>query len=47
VAGRTRFHWRAPINAILGARLGVVFFDRLIEGLDLWPGTKHQYLFPG
>ena len=35
--------WAFAFNAILGARLGVVYYGRVIEGLALWPGTKHQY----
>jgi hypothetical protein len=35
--------WAFVFNAILGARLGVVYYGRVIEGLALWPGTKHQY----
>jgi len=35
--------WAFSFNAILGARLGVVSYGRVIEGLALWPGTKHQY----
>lgn len=35
--------WAFSFNAILGARLGVVYYGRVIEGLALWPGTKHQY----
>ena len=35
--------WAFSFNAILGARLGVVHYGRVIEGLALWPGTKHQY----
>jgi hypothetical protein len=35
--------WAFVFNAILGARLGVVYYGRVIEGLGLWPGTKHQY----
>jgi Spirocyclase AveC-like len=35
--------WAFLFNAILGARLGVVHYGRVIEGLALWPGTKHQY----
>jgi len=35
--------WAFAFNAILGARLGVVHYGRVIEGLALWPGTKHQY----
>jgi hypothetical protein len=30
-------------NAIVGARLGVFHYGRVIEGLALWPGTRHQY----
>jgi hypothetical protein len=35
--------WAFAFNAILGARLGVVHYGRVIEGLALWPGTKRQY----
>jgi hypothetical protein len=35
--------WAFAFNALLGARLGVVYYGRVIEGLALWPGTKHQY----
>ena len=35
--------WAFAFNAILGAKLGVVHYGRVIEGLALWPGTKHQY----
>jgi len=35
--------WAFLFNAILGARLGVFHYGRVIEGLALWPGTKHQY----
>ena len=35
--------WAFAFNAILGARLGVVYYGRVIEGLALWPGTRHQY----
>lgn len=35
--------WAFTFNAILGAQLGVVYYGRVIEGLALWPGTKHQY----
>jgi uncharacterized protein DUF5135 len=35
--------WAFVFNAILGARLGVFYYGRVIEGLALWPGTKHQY----
>ena len=30
-------------NAIIGARLGVFHYGRVIPGLALWQGTKHQY----
>ncbi|HEX4938737.1 MAG TPA: spirocyclase AveC family protein [Candidatus Kapabacteria bacterium] len=35
--------WAFVFNAIIGARLGVFYYGRVIEGLALWPGTKHQY----
>jgi hypothetical protein len=35
--------WAFLFNGILGARLGVVYYGRVIEGLALWPGTRHQY----
>jgi hypothetical protein len=35
--------WAFVFNAIIGARLGVFHYGRVIEGLALWPGTKHQY----
>ena len=35
--------WAFAFNAILGARLGVFHYGRVVEGLALWPGTKHQY----
>lgn len=35
--------WAFAFNAILGAQLGVVYYGRVIEGLALWPATKHQY----
>jgi hypothetical protein len=35
--------WAFAFNAILGAQLGVVCYGRVVEGLALWPGTKHQY----
>jgi hypothetical protein len=35
--------WAFSFNAILGAQLGVVYYGRVIEGLALWPGTRHQY----
>jgi hypothetical protein len=35
--------WAFAFNAIVGAQLGVFHYGRVIEGLALWPGTKHQY----
>jgi hypothetical protein len=35
--------WAFLFNAILGARLGVFYYGRVIPGLALWSGTKHQY----
>lgn len=35
--------WALLFNAGLGARLGVFYYGRVIEGLALWPGTRHQY----
>ena len=35
--------WAFLSNAIIGARLGVVYYGRVISGLALWEGTKHQY----
>jgi hypothetical protein len=37
------FVWAFVFNAIVGARLGVFYYGRVIEGLALWPGTRHQY----
>ena len=37
------FVWAFLFNAILGARLGVFHYGRVIPGLALWEGTKHQY----
>ncbi len=37
------FVWAFLFNAILGARLGVFAYGRVIGGLALWPGTRHQY----
>jgi len=37
------FLWAFLFNAILGAQLGVFYYGRVVEGLALWPGTKHQY----
>ena len=35
--------WALFFNAIVGARLGVFHYGRVIDGLALWEGTKHQY----
>jgi hypothetical protein len=35
--------WAFLFNGILGARLGVFYYGRVIKPLALWPGTKHQY----
>jgi hypothetical protein len=35
--------WALVFNAIIGARLGVFYYGRVIPGLALWEGTKHQY----
>jgi len=37
------FLWALLFNAIIGARLGVFYYGRVISGLALWEGTKHQY----
>ena len=37
------FLWALLFNGILGARLGVFYYGRVIPGLALWEGTKHQY----
>jgi hypothetical protein len=37
------FMWAFCFNALLGARLGVFYYGRVIPGLALWEGTKHQY----
>ncbi|HSZ36530.1 MAG TPA: spirocyclase AveC family protein [Acidimicrobiales bacterium] len=37
------FLWAFLFNAVLGARLGVFYYGRVIPGLALWQGTKHQY----
>ena len=37
------FVWAFLFNGILGARLGVFYYGRVIPGLALWQGTKHQY----
>jgi hypothetical protein len=35
--------WALLFNAIIGAWLGVFYYGRVISGLALWEGTKHQY----
>jgi hypothetical protein len=35
--------WAFAFNAFLGAKLGVVHYGRVIEGLAIREGTKHQY----
>jgi hypothetical protein len=37
------FGWAFFFNAVVGARLGVFYYGRVIPGLALWQGTKHQY----
>ena len=37
------FLWAFLFNAILGARLGIFYYGRVIPGLALWQGSKHQY----
>jgi hypothetical protein len=37
------FLWAFLFNGILGARFGVFYYGRVIPGLALWQGTKHQY----
>src|SRR5215510_14443414 len=37
------FIWALLFNAIIGARLGLFHYGRVISGLALWEGTKHQY----
>jgi hypothetical protein len=37
------FAWAFLFNAIVGARLGVFHYGRVIPGLALWEGTRHQY----
>lgn len=37
------FLWAFFFNAIIGARLGLFHYGRVIPGLALWQGTKHQY----
>lgn len=37
------FLWAFAFNGFLGAKLGVVYYGRVIEGLAIREGTKHQY----
>jgi hypothetical protein len=37
------FIWAFCFNGILGARLGVFYYGRVIPGLAIFQGTKHQY----
>jgi hypothetical protein len=37
------FVWAFLFNAVLGARLGVFHYGRVIPGLAVWEGTEHQY----
>jgi hypothetical protein len=37
------FVWACLFNGILGARTGVFYYGRVIPGLALFQGTKHQY----
>jgi hypothetical protein len=37
------FLWALVFNAILGARLGVFYYGRVIPGLAIFEGTKRQY----
>jgi len=37
------FLWAMLFNGILGARLGVFYYGRVISGLALRQGSKHQY----
>jgi hypothetical protein len=37
------FVWAFLFNGILGARLGVFYYGRVIPGLAVFQGTKHQY----
>jgi vacuolar-type H+-ATPase subunit I/STV1 len=39
----TGFLWAFLFNAIIGPRLGVFHYGRVISGLALWEGTRHQY----
>jgi hypothetical protein len=37
------FLWALFFNAFIGARLGVFYYGRVISGLAIFEGTKHQY----
>jgi Spirocyclase AveC-like len=37
------FMWAILFNALLGARLGVFYYGRVIPGLAIFEGTKRQY----
>ena len=37
------FVWALCFNGLLGARLGVFYYGRVLPGLALFEGTKHQY----
>jgi hypothetical protein len=37
------FVWAFLFNGILGARMGVFYYGRVIPGLAVWQGTTHQY----
>lgn len=37
------FCWAFVFNAFIGARLGVFYYGRVIPGLAIFEGTKHQY----
>lgn len=37
------FTWAVLFNGLLGARLGVFHYGRVLPGLALFQGTKHQY----
>jgi hypothetical protein len=37
------FSWALFFNGYIGARLGVFYYGRVIPGLALFGGTKHQY----
>jgi len=37
------FTWALLFNGLLGARLGVFYYGRVLPGLAIFEGTKHQY----